>query len=73
VRRNKGNLQRTGVLATQVAILERVLVVKALREAKGKKLLAAQILGISRPTLDSKIEEFQLTAYRARPRNANVD
>ncbi len=48
-----------------IARLEREAVSEALREARGKKIRAAEILGISRPTLDKKISEYGLTVERA--------
>ncbi|MCK6528878.1 sigma 54-interacting transcriptional regulator [Myxococcota bacterium] len=51
-------------LAAAVARLERQLVEAALRKAGGKKSHAARILGISRPTLDRKIEEYALEVVR---------
>lgn len=53
-------------LAQRVTRLERVAISEALREAKGKKIRAAAILGISRPTLDKKIEEFSLVVEKRR-------
>jgi DNA-binding NtrC family response regulator len=53
-------------LAEQIARLERDAISEALREARGKKIRAAEILGISRPTLDKKIEEFQLVVDKRR-------
>ncbi len=41
--------------------MERELVAQALRAANGKKVKAAAILGISRPTLDKKIALYGLT------------
>lgn len=53
-------------LHEQVAQLERELVSEALRASRGKKVAAAEMLGISRPTLDKKIEEHQLKLERRR-------
>lgn len=53
-------------LAQRITRLERVAISEALREAKGKKIRAAAILGISRPTLDKKIEEFSLVVEKRR-------
>lgn len=53
-------------LAQQIARLERDAISEALREARGKKIRAAAILGISRPTLDKKIEEYQLIIEKRR-------
>jgi DNA-binding protein Fis len=46
--------------------LERDAVSEALREARGKKIRAAALLGISRPTLDKKIEEYGLLVEKGR-------
>ena len=53
-------------LAKMISRLERDAISEALREAKGKKIRAAAILGISRPTLDKKIEEYQLVVEKKR-------
>lgn len=53
-------------LAERVARLERDAISEALRQAKGKKIRAAAALGISRPTLDKKILEFNLTVEKER-------
>lgn len=53
-------------LHDRVARLERDAIAAALREAGGKKIRAAELLGISRPTLDKKIAEYGLTVERAR-------
>ncbi|MEW5741125.1 MAG: sigma 54-interacting transcriptional regulator [Myxococcota bacterium] len=53
-------------LARMISRLERDAISEALREAKGKKIRAAAILGISRPTLDKKIEEYQLVVEKKR-------
>ena len=47
-------------LAHMIAALERTAIVEALREAGFKKIHAAAALGISRPTLDKKISEYQI-------------
>ena len=39
---------------------------EALREARGKKIKAAALLGISRPTLDKKIEDYGLVVEKRR-------
>jgi DNA-binding NtrC family response regulator/pSer/pThr/pTyr-binding forkhead associated (FHA) protein len=46
--------------------LERDAIAEALREARGKKIRAAAILGISRPTLDKKIEDYGLVVEKLR-------
>jgi DNA-binding NtrC family response regulator len=53
-------------LAERVQRLEREAVEEALREAGGKKIRAAALLGISRPTLDKKIEEYGVAVERVR-------
>ncbi|WP_163989274.1 FHA domain-containing protein [Pyxidicoccus caerfyrddinensis] len=53
-------------LQERVARLERDAIAEALREASGKKVRAAALLGISRPTLDKKIEEYGLSVERGR-------
>jgi len=47
-------------LADAVARLERDAISQALRKAGGKKIRAAALLGISRPTLDKKIAIYKL-------------
>jgi len=47
-------------LAEAVRSLERDRVARALKEAGGKKAVAARLLGISRPTLDKKIAAYRL-------------
>lgn len=59
-----GSAPRT--LAQMIARLERDAIAEALREAKGKKIRAAALLGISRPTLDKKIGEYQLVVEKVR-------
>jgi DNA-binding NtrC family response regulator/pSer/pThr/pTyr-binding forkhead associated (FHA) protein len=53
-------------LAQRVQRLERDAIAEALRAARGKKIKAAAILGISRPTLDKKIEDYQLVVEKRR-------
>jgi len=53
-------------LQERVARLERDAIAEALRTAGGKKIVAARLLGISRPTLDKKIEDYGLTVTRRR-------
>jgi len=55
-------------LAERISRLERDAISEALREAGGKKILAAQILGISRPTLDKKIADYSLVVEKGRSR-----
>jgi DNA-binding NtrC family response regulator len=51
-------------LADLVRTLEREQIALALKRAKGVKSAAAEALGISRPTLDRKIEEYAIDLYR---------
>lgn len=53
-------------LAERISRLERDAISEALRQANGKKIRAAAALGISRPTLDKKIEEFNLVVEKKR-------
>jgi DNA-binding NtrC family response regulator/pSer/pThr/pTyr-binding forkhead associated (FHA) protein len=53
-------------LQERVARMERDAISEALRTAGGKKIVAARLLGISRPTLDKKIEDYGLTVSRRR-------
>jgi DNA-binding NtrC family response regulator len=62
----EGPLTERKTLAEQISRLERDAISEALREARGKKIKAAAILGISRPTLDKKIEDFQLVVEKKR-------
>ncbi|MBI3184717.1 MAG: sigma 54-interacting transcriptional regulator [Myxococcales bacterium] len=50
-------------LGELVRALEREQVALALRRARGVKTAAAEALGISRPTLDRKIEEYGIDIY----------
>ncbi|MBN1209105.1 MAG: sigma 54-interacting transcriptional regulator [Myxococcaceae bacterium] len=54
------NLQR------MVERLERDAIVEALQAAGGRKIRAAERLGISRPTLDKKIEEYDIQVQKSR-------
>lgn len=51
-------------LPERVARLERDAIVEALQAADGTKIRAAEQLGISRPTLDKKIEEYAIRVKR---------
>ncbi|HLL81588.1 MAG TPA: sigma 54-interacting transcriptional regulator, partial [Longimicrobium sp.] len=51
-----------------ISNLERQAISEALREARGKKIKAAALLGISRPTLDKKIEDYGLVVEKIRGR-----
>ena len=53
-------------LAERVQQLERSAIAEALREAGGKKIRAAELLGISRPTLDKKIDDYELVVHKVR-------
>jgi len=53
-------------LQERISRLERDTISEALRTAGGKKILAARLLGISRPTLDRKLTEYGLSAGRGR-------
>ena len=53
-------------LAERISRLERDAISEALRQANGKKIRAAAALGISRPTLDKKIDEFNLVVEKKR-------
>jgi|GEM_PF-914022 len=61
-----GPASDTQTLQSRVGRLERDAIAEALREAGGKKVRAAALLGISRPTLDKKIEEYGLAVERGR-------
>ncbi|MFP2934695.1 helix-turn-helix domain-containing protein, partial [Pyxidicoccus sp. 3LG] len=52
-----------GTLAEMLRAVEREQVTLALRKARGVKSAAAEALGISRPTLDRKIEEYGIDLY----------
>ena len=55
---------RRGQLREVLAETERAVVARALVEAGGKKVEACRILGISRPTLDKKISDYDLELSR---------
>jgi transcriptional regulator with PAS, ATPase and Fis domain len=61
-----------GTLANKVAALERVEVEAALRRARGVKSRAAQLLGLSRPTLDKKISDLDIDLWRQADREDDV-
>ena len=55
-------------LAEEVVALERARITEALRAARGKKVAAAQALGISRPTLDKKIHDYGIDLFEEQER-----
>jgi DNA-binding protein Fis len=61
-----GGIPKSGNLDARIAEVERVAIQQALREARGKKVRAAELLGISRPTLDKKISEYGLVVEKGR-------
>jgi DNA-binding NtrC family response regulator len=56
-----------GTLPEQVAALERRRIIETLRRARGRKVDAARVLGISRPTLDKKIREYEIDLFEEEP------
>jgi len=62
----QGSVEKVRSLDEMIATLEREAISEALREARGKKIRAAAILGISRPTLDKKIEDYGLVVQKVR-------
>ncbi len=58
--------QSTRNLQAMIQRVERDAISEALREARGKKIKAAAMLGISRPTLDKKIEDYGLVVEKRR-------
>ena len=61
-----GVSQSTRNLQAMIQRVEREAIAEALREARGKKIKAAAMLGISRPTLDKKIEDYGLVVEKRR-------
>jgi DNA-binding NtrC family response regulator len=53
-------------LPQRVEHLERSAILEALEAAGGRKIRAAERLGISRPTLDKKIEEYAIPVKKSR-------
>ncbi len=53
-----------GKLPERISRLEREAILGALNEARGRKLRAAAVLGISRPTLDKKIRDLGIVVSR---------
>jgi DNA-binding NtrC family response regulator len=60
--------ERPPSLHHRVRSLERAAIAEALSAAGGKKIRAAEILGISRPTLDKKMRELDLLSVAAMER-----
>ncbi len=59
--------QGTGTsLAEQIRDLERKLISDVMRRTRGKKIEAARMLGISRPTLDKKLSSLEIDWLEAR-------
>ncbi len=61
------DLQLDQPLDQQIARLERRAIHAAMRSARGKKARAAELLGISRPTLDKKLAEYAIDVFGAEP------
>ncbi len=61
-----GDFGKPRTLQQRIEQVERDAIAHALREARGKKIKAAALLGISRPTLDKKIEDYQLVVEKVR-------
>lgn len=59
-----GAVGRISTLGERVSRLEQDAVIEALRLARGKKVRAAALLGISRPTLDKKISDYALVVRK---------
>ena len=57
----------TRTLAQLISTLEREQIVLAMKRARGVKAQAAESLGISRPTLDRKLEEYGIDWLAERP------
>ncbi len=62
----RGAKEAPASLVERVQQLEREAITEALRSAHGKKIQAASLLGISRPTLDKKIAEYHLVVDKRR-------
>jgi transcriptional regulator with PAS, ATPase and Fis domain len=54
-------------LAELIATLEREQIVLAMKRARGVKAQAAEALGISRPTLDPKLDEYAIDWLAEKP------
>lgn len=61
-----GVASEPGNLQQRVERLEREAIIEALEAEGGRKVRAAERLGISRPTLDKKIEEYAIQVARSR-------
>jgi len=51
-------------MADRIELLERQMITNAMRKAHGKKVAAANLLGISRPTLDKKLMQFRIDVFK---------
>ncbi len=58
-----------GTLEAQVGAVERKAIHEAMKSARGKKARAAEILGISRPTLDKKLSEHGIDVFAEEPKS----
>ena len=58
-----------GTLEVQVGAVERKAIHEAMRSARGKKARAAELLGISRPTLDKKLAEHGIDVFAEEPKS----
>ena len=66
IQEGPGGAGTAKTLADMIARLERDAIAEALRATRGKKIKAASLLGISRPTLDKKIEDYHLVVEKRR-------
>ena len=64
--KDEGTAAQAGLLQPRIARLERDAIAEALHAAGGRKMQAAEQLGISRPTLDKKIADYALSVERVR-------
>jgi len=51
-------------MADRIELLERQMITNAMRKSHGKKVAAANLLGISRPTLDKKLMQFKIDVFK---------
>ena len=58
-----------GTLEVQVGAVERKAIHEAMRSARGQKARAAELLGISRPTLDKKLAEHGIDVFAEEPKS----